>query len=707
MSAAADRVPASGNGVRALRVLKAVRHAGAVSDGLPEPADRRPTPWWRSTAVWLTGVVLLAAGLRLWRLDSPGIWGDEAATYGRVNGTYGELLAVLEFDGFMPLHYQLYWLLARWVTLDPVWLRLWPAVTGLATVPAMYLLARQLMTARAAVLAALLAATSAYLLYYSRDAKMYAPLWLFVTLSMACFLAWAGRRGGESPRERRDARLWFWGWVASSMAAAGIHAPALLVVAVQPVMLPVLPGRSWKKAAAMCLGLGLIVAGPAVHYGVFNRWHEQIREYGWGASMLQWVEWYNRGRDLPELVRFTATAYATAWEWPDRPQDRDLVDPVWLQRLQWTCIGIGAAVVAGVLPWRRLWAWCQAALRRPPAGDGGGSAPDAIAWWKVFVVSVWAVVPSYGVYAVSVASPAPPWRLGAFLVSGPWVMAVAAAVVVGVALSLRSWRDAARGVATAAALLGLCLAVYAGVWVYRHYSVELASWAVLERNAVKPPNMLWMPRYLGVVYPAVLLAGVALLMRLPVGLRGLAVAGVVAVNLTNFGVKVWLDPEPPVGRVIAELWEDRQSAAAGVVRRLSFLQAPFGPGFEPGTGTISGPVGRYYYSIRLPKPLSPPEFRQAWAVVERGLGVRSDLRPRAVRDAVNRAGASLERVVLWERGDARATPGRDPLGQTLGGDWTLQSVETWNTYDHWMWRRLAQIRRFEYVRRAAAAAADP
>ena len=56
-------------------------------------------------------------------------------------------------------------------------LRLLPALAGTFMVPAMYFLARQFLGRRGALLAAAFTAVSAFLNYYSRDAKMYEPTW--------------------------------------------------------------------------------------------------------------------------------------------------------------------------------------------------------------------------------------------------------------------------------------------------------------------------------------------------------------------------------------------------------------------------------------------------------------------------------------------------------------------------------------------------
>lgn len=656
-------------------------------------------PLWQRGGFWLLLIVALAVCLRFWNLASPGIWGDEAATYGRVNGSYNELLEVLQYDGFMPLHYQIYWVLARFLVLDPWWMRLWPAVTGALTVPAVYFLARQLLSRPAALVATLLAATSAYLLYYSRDAKMYAPLWLFTTLSMGCFLAWL--------RERSTATGWqsrapFWGWMAASTAAVGIHAPVLLVIAVQPLIFTAMPGRSWKRLFGLVLGLAVIATGPAVHYGYFNRWYDRIREEGWNASMLQWVQWYNQGRDLPELARFTASAYATAWEWPDKPRDRLMVDPKWLARWEWATLAIGVAVLAGVLPWRRIGHWVRRGVPRPPPMP---DHHDRVSWPCVWVLAVWVVVPAYGIYVISYADPAPPWALPGWTGSHGSALAVATVTLLGAVLSMGGWRCMAQGLLVLALLFGLCAAVYFGVRFDRTHHLDLFTLTATPRDTPKPVKMLWMPRYLGVVYPAVLIAGTALLMRLPLGLREVAIAGVVLVNLGNFGFKVIHNPEPPIARIITELWDDRRAQQSGQPKRVTFVPATFGHGFEPGAGSISGVVGRYHYSLQLTPPLAPAEFRTGWGVVERGLALRSNLRPQNIRNEVQRAGPTVETIVLWERGDPRVTDRRDPLQPALGPGWTLARVDTWDTYDHWMWRYLAQIRRFEYTRSVPIAAA--
>ncbi|MGH9464157.1 MAG: hypothetical protein ACRD0X_00820, partial [Thermoanaerobaculia bacterium] len=143
----------------------------------------------------LAALTVAAGVLRFIRLDRPCLWADEAMTYRRVAGSFATLAAELREDGFVPLHYVATWLLGRVVTLTPFWLRLAPAIAGTLMVPVMYFLARELAGRRAALLAAAMTASSAFLLFYSRDAKMYMPTWLCAVLQVALFLAWLGRGG--------------------------------------------------------------------------------------------------------------------------------------------------------------------------------------------------------------------------------------------------------------------------------------------------------------------------------------------------------------------------------------------------------------------------------------------------------------------------------------------------------------------------------
>lgn len=269
----------------------------------------------RRYGLMLLALVVLGGILRFGWMDRPCLWGDEAATYRRITGNFGEMLESLRGEGFLPLHYELYWLAHRFFLMTPAAMRMAPAVAGTLMIPAMYFLARQMAHRRVALLAAAFTAGSAYMLIYSRDAKMYMEFWLFQTLSIGCLLWWL----------RTHRRVAWLAWVASGLAALGLHAAGLIMLAVYPLML--LTGRrpGGKTIALFILGLLLLTSGPAGYYLGFSRWSqasggvapgtlddEQVKPH-WGAGGLGWIEPQIRGKSGWELVRHSTTAYLFGW----------------------------------------------------------------------------------------------------------------------------------------------------------------------------------------------------------------------------------------------------------------------------------------------------------------------------------------------------------------------------------------------------------
>ena len=261
-------------------------------------ADEASPPRWRTIVHYsvLSLVFCFGTALRFSNLSHPGIWKDEAATYWRVTGTYGQMLDILQYDGFMPLHYEMYFVLGRVTDLSPSMMRLIPATAGSLTILAVYFLARQMFTRRVALLAAIMTAFSAFFFYYSRDAKMYAALYLTCITSVACLLWWLRTRRTEA---------WL-AWVAVSVAMLGLHALGLVVLGLQPlILLTHRRGPHWRPTVAFIVGAALIVSGLVVHVRYFNQLKEKIDQEGWQASGLAWIDREiagDRGEDLLEFA---------------------------------------------------------------------------------------------------------------------------------------------------------------------------------------------------------------------------------------------------------------------------------------------------------------------------------------------------------------------------------------------------------------------
>lgn len=138
----------------------------------------------------LAAIVLLAALLRLTTLGRQSLWFDEAFTpvYVFHDSLGATLHAVTQTENTPPLWYVLDWAVSRVLGDGAVSLRLLSALAGIATVPAVWAIARRLASSRAALVAATLVAVNPLFVWYSQEARAYGVFVLTVALAMLCFL---------------------------------------------------------------------------------------------------------------------------------------------------------------------------------------------------------------------------------------------------------------------------------------------------------------------------------------------------------------------------------------------------------------------------------------------------------------------------------------------------------------------------------------
>ncbi|MGN6507315.1 MAG: glycosyltransferase family 39 protein [Tepidisphaeraceae bacterium] len=448
------------------------------------------------TLLALLLLTLVGGILRFTTLDKPNIWGDEAATYGRVAGTYQELLDQLVDASFPPLHYELEWWIGQglpyWGTvqtepvtlpdgtvvqekhflpthrlihggipLSPAALRFLPALAGTLFIPAIYFLCRQLFGRRVSILTATLACFSAYLLNYSRDAKMYMEFWLALTLHVGCLLWWL--------RTRRAAP---WAlWILSGVAMVGLHASGFVIIGIDTLifftsprqhwahwftiggglgwlaMLPIVGVREWRRRKRkpetsndrwerfllmpriayhrfrwptvlfFLAGLApvfLTAFGPYGFYSQFDGRYQRVTADGQPpiVSMnelgIGWVGPYNAGRSLDDYVLYTTSAYLTAWEWPrDFPElginDRRNVEDRTFILLSTAVVGLLGLLAIGAAPWRK---WLSPARARLERMTQDGRVLPAFVRWRSLWIGAWLVLIPYAIYAQSVPWPA-------------------------------------------------------------------------------------------------------------------------------------------------------------------------------------------------------------------------------------------------------------------------------------------------------------
>ena len=177
----------------------------------------------------LAGLTLLGAGLRFATLDLQSYHHDEAVTAIRVlDQSFGGMLEqVADAERSGPVYYVLAWLWSQLFGTAEFGLRAFSALAGTLTIPAGFLVAARLASARAGLIAAGLIALCPLLIWYSQEARSYALMVLLSALALWCFAA-----SLTTPSRRALA-----GWAMLSVAALATHYFAAFLIAPQAAWL--------------------------------------------------------------------------------------------------------------------------------------------------------------------------------------------------------------------------------------------------------------------------------------------------------------------------------------------------------------------------------------------------------------------------------------------------------------------------------------
>jgi hypothetical protein len=139
---------------------------------------------------FLLFTLLLAAGLRFFRIGHQSYWNDEGNTLALTTSTWLEVVRAAAADIHPPGYYLV---VKAWRLLtgeSEFALRGFSALAGVALVALLYRLGREYFDERAALAAALLGAVNPFLIYYSQEARMYELLATLSAGSFWLFLLW-------------------------------------------------------------------------------------------------------------------------------------------------------------------------------------------------------------------------------------------------------------------------------------------------------------------------------------------------------------------------------------------------------------------------------------------------------------------------------------------------------------------------------------
>lgn len=190
----------------------------------------------------LLGLLLLAFGLRVYRLPAQSLWYDEGVSWYLAGKSLPALTVWTADDIQPPLYYYLLWIWTRLAGTSEYALRFPSAFWGTLTVPLMWIAARRLLGQPAAWLAALLLALSPLHVYYAQEARMYTLLTFLGLLSSYLLLRWSAQAGaglvanarpypGATTRVRAySPGRYGWAYVLTAVAALYTHYFAIFLL---------------------------------------------------------------------------------------------------------------------------------------------------------------------------------------------------------------------------------------------------------------------------------------------------------------------------------------------------------------------------------------------------------------------------------------------------------------------------------------------
>jgi len=237
----------------------------------------------------LLSLVALYAAARLWRLADSCLWFDEIFSVHAARHTWGALWRFAAADLIHPPLF--YALLKLWTAAGGeslLWLRLFPALTSIAALVPLFLLARELrLGTQGTALALLLAAANGYLIKYAQELRMYSLLLLLTLTSLWLFV--------KLLYSARAPRALLFALFLANLLLVYTHYYGWLVVACEAALLAYADRRKLRAFLPVCAGL-LLCFAPWV-FACVNA------SRAGGGGLAQNVGWIERpgARDLTQL----------------------------------------------------------------------------------------------------------------------------------------------------------------------------------------------------------------------------------------------------------------------------------------------------------------------------------------------------------------------------------------------------------------------
>ncbi len=171
-------------------------------------------------------VLLLGALLRFHNIDRQSLWGDEIGQVMVATKNIPELIVGVSGHLSPPVDYLIMHFFLKFVPAGEFFIRMPAAIFGIASILFIFLLGKQLFSAKIGLISAFLLAISPYDIYYSQEARMYSSFLFFTLVSFYTFLRFV-----------ETGKKCFFPWILSGILLIYTHYFGFFVLLIQFIFL--------------------------------------------------------------------------------------------------------------------------------------------------------------------------------------------------------------------------------------------------------------------------------------------------------------------------------------------------------------------------------------------------------------------------------------------------------------------------------------
>lgn len=306
------------------------------------------------TRITLVLILLLALGLRFYRLDAQSLWSDEGNSASLAQRSLPLITAAAGGDIHPPLYYYLLHFWSLVFGTSEFALRALSALAGVALVGLVFWIGAELFGRAAGLAGAALAAINPFQVYYSQEARMYILVAALGAGATLCFVRWV--RGREAGR-----RATGWAVALALVTAAGLytHYAFPVIAAAQAVALILWLARRREGRMRTALAwLGIQAAAFALYLPWLPTAYRQITTWPSArypvtslSAPLEALHLLALGQTLPAgnyLLALALVVWLLLATWFLRPEARDRHAFPLLVVLSWLVVPVAFILAAGL-----------------------------------------------------------------------------------------------------------------------------------------------------------------------------------------------------------------------------------------------------------------------------------------------------------------------------------------------------------------------